>query len=59
MNTDSSLEATKYLTAAALIIANPVSRIIGNFFMGLNKTAFPFQLFTNQEEALKWLKSFK
>lgn len=54
----SSKEATKYLTAAALLIGNPVSRIIGNFYLGLNKTAFPFRLFTRQEEAIVWLKSY-
>jgi len=53
-----SKEASKYLSAAALIISNPVSRIIGNFYMGLNKTVFPFRLFTNQKNAHNWLKSF-
>jgi hypothetical protein len=51
-------EMSKYVAAAALIISNPVSRVIGNFYMGLNKTVFPFRLFTNQEEAINWLKSF-
>lgn len=51
-------EATKYLKAAALVISNPVSRVIGNFYMGINKTVFPFRLFTKTEDAIKWLKSF-
>jgi hypothetical protein len=51
-------EATKYLKAAALIISNPVSRVIGNFYMGINKTVFPFRLFTKTEDAVKWLKTF-
>jgi len=54
----SGREAINYLTAAALLIGNPVSRIIGNFYMGLNKTVFPLRLFTNQKDALKWLKSY-
>jgi hypothetical protein len=51
-------EATKYLKAAALVISNPVSRVIGNFYMGINKTVFPFRLFTKTEDAIVWLKSF-
>jgi hypothetical protein len=43
------------LTAAALLITNPVNRIIGTFYMGLNKTAFPFRLFTENEKPLKLL----
>ena len=54
----SSEQATKYITAAALLITNPVNRIIGNFYMGLNKTAFPFRLFTEKEKAIQWLKNF-
>ena len=53
----SSEQATKYITAAALLITNPVNRIIGNFYMGLNKTAFPFRLFTEKEKAIQWLKN--
>jgi hypothetical protein len=51
-------KATKYLLAAALVIRNPVSRVIGNFYMGINKTVFPFRLFTKTEAAKKWLNSF-
>jgi len=40
----------------ALIVTSPVSRIIGNFFLGLNKPLKPTRLFTNKEEGLKWLK---
>ena len=54
----SSQEATKYITAAALLITNPVNRIIGNFYMGLNKTVFPFRLFTHKDKAIGWLKEY-
>ena len=54
----SSKEATNYITAAALLITNPVNRIIGNFYMGLNKTAFPFRLFTENKKAIQWLKQY-
>jgi hypothetical protein len=53
-----SKETARYLSAAALLIGNPVSRIIGNFYMGINKTAMPVKMFSSEKEALAWLKTF-
>ncbi|MEO7989423.1 MAG: STAS/SEC14 domain-containing protein [Chryseolinea sp.] len=39
----------------ALIVNSPVSRLIGNFFLGLNKPLKPTRLFKSKEEGLKWL----
>jgi len=44
-------------TKCALIVTSPISRIIGNFFLGANKPIKPTRLFNNREEALKWLMS--
>lgn len=46
------------ITSFAVLIDSPLSRIIGNFFMGLNKPSVPAKLFTNEEEAIAWLKQF-
>ena len=46
------------VTATALLIASPVSRVIGNFFIGLNEAAVPVRLFTSEAEAVEWLKGF-
>jgi hypothetical protein len=51
-------ETAKVESAAALVIASPLSRAIGNFFMGLNKPLIPTRLFTSEAEALAWLKGF-
>lgn len=51
-------EGAKVTRAAALLIGNPLSRIMGNFFQGLNKTSFPSKLFKSEEEALMWLRGF-
>lgn len=51
-------EAAKVQSACALIIKSPLSRLIGNFFIGLNKTKFPTKLFTDKAEALIWLKTY-
>jgi hypothetical protein len=44
------------VSALALVIGSPVSRVIGNFFIGLNKPAMPTRLFTSIEDATAWLR---
>jgi len=46
------------ITSFGILIYSPLSRIIGNFFMGLNKPSVPAKLFTDEQEAVKWLKRF-
>ena len=53
-----SEETGKCLSAAALLIGNPVSRIIANFYLGMNKTIMPVRMFTSVEDATDWLKTF-
>lgn len=43
------------VTSFAIIIDSPLSRVIGNFFMGINKPAVPSKLFENEEKAKEWL----
>lgn len=45
-------------TAAALLIGSPVSRVIANFLISLNRPRIPVQLFTSEADAEKWLKQF-
>lgn len=45
--------------AFAILIDSPLSMIIGNFFMGLNKPRVPVKLFTSEEKAISWCKSLK
>lgn len=53
-----SEEAKEIQSACALIIDSPLSKLIGNFFIGFNKTLFPTRLFTNSNEATNWLSTF-
>lgn len=46
------------VTAIAMLIKSPGSRIIGNFFLGLNKPTVPTKLFTDKDKAITWLKQF-
>lgn len=43
--------------AFAILINSPLSKIIANFFMGLNKPRVPVRLFTNENDAITWCKS--
>lgn len=50
-------EHAEIFTKCALMVTSPISRIIGNFFLGANKPLKPTRLFTNRNEAIKWLKN--
>jgi hypothetical protein len=54
----SSPEAGKIQSACALLVGSALSRLVGNFFLGLNKTPFPTKLFTDEAKAIEWLKTF-
>ena len=43
-------------SAFGIIIKSPLSRVLGNFFMGVNKPTVPTRLFDNEDDAVKWLK---
>jgi hypothetical protein len=49
-------EHSETFSKCALIVNSPVSRLIGNFFLGLNKPLKPTKLFNTKEEGLKWLQ---
>lgn len=52
----SSPEAGKDLSALAIIIKNPVSRIIWNFQVKFNPPEYLLRFFSNEEEAIQWIK---
>ena len=45
------------MAGAALFTASPVSRTIANFFIMVNKSKIPVRMFTDESEAMAWLKS--
>ena len=51
-------EAVKVASAAALIVGTPVSKVLGNFYLGLSNPHLPTRLFTSEDEALAWLKGY-
>lgn len=51
-------EASKRTTVMAILVGSSTSRVIGNFFLGLNKPKYPIKLFCSEKKALDWLKSY-
>jgi hypothetical protein len=51
-------EAAKVASAVAIIVGTPVSRVLGNFYLGLSNPHLPSRLFTSESEALEWLKGY-
>lgn len=41
--------------AFAIVIDSSVSKVVGNFFLGINKPAVPTKLFLNEKAAIEWL----
>jgi hypothetical protein len=51
-------EGSSYTKGVAVIVDSPMTKIIGNFYLGLNKPTSPTKMFTEREDALEYLKQF-
>jgi ribosomal protein S24E len=51
----SNTEMTNAHKAVAMIVTNPLTKLIASFFLGLNKPNFPIRSFTSKDEAVAWL----
>lgn len=63
-----SREARKYcsvnnrstcITAFAIVVGSPLSKVIVNFFFQFNKMGVPARMFNSEKQALKWLEKYK
>jgi hypothetical protein len=45
--------------AAALVVNSVYTQFFGNMFLRITQTSIPSKLFTDRQEALKWLEQFK
>lgn len=52
-----SPEATTAYKAIAILVGSPISKMIGNIFIGIGKLPVPTKLFSAEPEALEWLKT--
>lgn len=46
------------INSFAVLVKSPLSRVIGNFFMGISRPPVPARLFDNEANAIEWLKQF-
>jgi hypothetical protein len=46
------------VSAVALIVDTPLTRMIGNFYLTVSKPIAPTRLFDNEASALAWLQEF-
>jgi len=46
------------VSAVALIVGTPLSRLMGNFFLSVSKPVAPTRLFDDEASALAWLQGF-
>ncbi len=44
--------------AMAVVSTSPVARMIANLFFGLKPPPYPAKMFTNEKEAVEWIKQF-
>jgi hypothetical protein len=51
----SSQENMEIASRVALIAGNPIARVVGNFFLGLNRPPVPVKLFGDVDSARAWL----
>jgi hypothetical protein len=49
-------EAARVASAVAILVSTPVSRVLGNFYLGVSAPHLPTRLFDSEDEALEWLK---
>jgi len=52
-------EGAEGIVAAALLVNSVYTEFFGNMFLRITSTSIPSKLFTNKQEALKWLEQFK
>ncbi|MBI1836470.1 MAG: hypothetical protein HYR91_04320 [Flavobacteriia bacterium] len=51
-------EALPYSLADAYVICSFPQKLVANFYLRINKPARPTRIFTDKNEAIKWLKTF-
>lgn len=52
-------ESTVLISAGAFLVNNQLQKLLGNFFILIDKPEIPTRLFTDEAEALAWLQQFK
>jgi hypothetical protein len=52
------LQENSVVSANAILVASPISRVMANVFTSFSKAKYPSKVFTSPEEAIAWLQRF-
>lgn len=55
----STPEANRFTIASAFVVKSIAQKLLGNAYVTFNKPITPTRIFTNEEDALEWLLTFK
>jgi hypothetical protein len=55
----STPEANKYTIASAFVVKSIAQKLLGNAYVTFNKPITPTRIFTDENEAVKWLNTFR
>jgi len=53
------IEDQSMLGASAVVVDSLPYKLIANFYLKFNKPKRPYKVFSNEEDAIKWLKTIK
>jgi hypothetical protein len=51
-------ERSDNISAVAILVLTPLSRIMGNFYLNVSKPVSPTRILDNEEEAVTWLLGY-
>jgi tyrosine-protein phosphatase YwqE len=57
-NFASQIKADEGRIAEAFLITSTANKLLGNFYINVNKPVVPTKIFSSDEKALEWLESF-
>jgi hypothetical protein len=47
----------EYFASTALLAGSAATRMVANFFLGLNRGPIPVRMFTSEADAVDWLRA--
>lgn len=52
-------EAVKYVSAGGIYLDNYLHYLVGNVFLKIDRPLIPSRLFTDKDQAIRWLEAYK
>jgi len=57
MRTEAAQQYDQYIIGTAMLTQNQLAKMLANFIVGLRKQARPLKIYTNEADAIAWLKN--